>query len=602
MISDEEESRIRFVASDLLRQSEVFFACENGTEQVRKTLQILAVFFSNTVEGIVITDPLGTIKMVNPAFTFITGYGAEEVIGRNPRILKSDRHSSEFYKKLWDSLLNDGKWEGEIWNRRKNGEVYPEWLSCFAVYDEKEEVTDYIALFNDLSEVKFKDAQIGLRSKFDQLTGLSDRIVFFHRLEGELERRKHEGKRMALFVLDINRFKNINDSLGYFVGDAVLQEVGKRLCSHLGGKEKLSRIGADDFHMFLSDVRSVEEIASRAEHILGLLNEPVDVEGHQLFLSVSLGIAVFPEDGSVSDTLLKKADMAMHKAKDFGISTYRFFTGELGELASSKLLMENALRSGLEKGEFYLVYQPKYSFRENRVSGMEALLRWKRPERIVSPEEFIALAEETGLIHPLGKWVFREACRQMAEWREAGVPFDEVAVNLSARQFHQQGLLSMIKASMDEFSIDPSFVGVEITESGIMEGLVNSVSILSDLKDLGVTVYVDDFGTGYSSLNYLKRLPIDVLKIDKSFVDGVLTDKNDAAITMAVIGLGRSLGMSVVAEGVETKEQLGFLRRNGCDGIQGYLLSKPLSPAEFALFRKKEMPLCFQEISGYNQS
>lgn len=562
------------------------FGCGEGTERVRRALQIISTVFSSAVEGIVVTDPTGIIRMVNPAFSSITGYCPEEAVGRNPRILKSDRHPPEFYENFWKTLINEGKWEGEIWNRRKSGEVYPEWLCCSAVHDENGAVTDYIAVFNDLSEVHFKDAQIELRSNFDQLTGLASRAVFYSRLEGELERQDRDGRRLALLVLDINRFKNINDSLGHFIGDGVLQQVGARLSRHLGGRDRASRIGGDDFHILIPEARSVEEIASRAEKVLSLLNEPVEAGENHLFLSASLGIAVFPDDGRTVEILLQKADMAMHKAKELGISNYRFFTGELGEQASSRLMLENALRAGLERGEFRLVYQPKYDLRGDRVSGMEALLRWHAPERVIPPWEFIPLAEETGLILPLGEWVFREVCRQVSQWASEGHPPQEVAVNLSARQLHQGGLAAFMKTAMDEYAVDPSRIGIEITESGIMEDLVDSVSVLSGIKDLGMTVYVDDFGTGYSSLNYLKRLPIDVLKIDKSFVDGVLTDRNDAAITRAVIGLGRSLGMSVLAEGVETREQLDFLRQNGCDGIQGYLLSPPLPPEDTLRFRK----------------
>lgn len=582
----EKEGAVSLQGDDFACRFGELFGCGEGTERRRRALQIISTVFSSTVEGIVVTDPTGIIRMVNPAFSSITGYDAEEAVGRNPRILKSDRHPPEFYEDFWKTLVSEGKWEGEIWNRRKSGEVYPEWLCCTAVHDENGAVTDYIAVFNDLSEVHFKDAQIELRSNVDQLTGLASRTVFYSRLEGELERQGRDGRRLALLVLDINRFKNINDSLGHFAGDGVLQQVGARLSRHLGGRDRASRIGGDDFHILVPDARSVEEIASRAEKILSLLNDPVDAAGNSLFLSASLGIAVFPDDGRTAETLLKKADMAMHKAKEFGISNYRFFTDELGEQASSRLLLENSLRMGLERDEFRLVYQPKYDLREDRVSGMEALLRRHAPDRVIPPGEFIPLAEETGLILPLGEWVFREVCRQVSQWTDEGYPPPEVAVNLSARQFHQDGLVSVLKAAMDEFSVAPSRIGIEITESGIMEDLVDSVAILSGIKDLGMTVYVDDFGTGYSSLNYLKRLPIDVLKIDKTFVDGVLADRNDAAITRAVIGLGRSLGMAVVAEGVETREQLDFLRQNGCDGIQGYLLSPPLPPGETLRFRK----------------
>ncbi|PKL02586.1 MAG: hypothetical protein CVV55_03675, partial [Synergistetes bacterium HGW-Synergistetes-2] len=314
----------------------------------------------------------------------------------------------------------------------------------------------------------------------------------------------------------------------------------------------------------------------------------------------SVGISVFPEDGRDGDDLLKRADIAMGKAKESGISSYRFFTEELGRRASLKLTLENALREGLERNEFHLHYQPKYCIRRGAFSGAEALLRWNSPEGPVPPSDFIPLAEETGLILSLGEEVFRKVCRQIAEWRSRGYSPGEIAVNLSARQFHQKGLLSKMKGILDEYDVAPSLLGIEITESGIMENLMDSIAVLSGMKDLGMTVYVDDFGTGYSSLNYLKRLPIDVLKIDKSFIDGVLEDPNDAAITRAVVGIARSLGLRVVAEGVETPEQLDFLRRNGCDEIQGYLLSRPLPPDAFEKFGESEIPLCFNGLSGYN--
>jgi len=571
--------------------------CEGApAEKVKRALQIISSVFSHAVEGIVVTDPEGTIKLVNPAFTVITGYEPEEAVGENPRILKSDRQPAEFYRKFWESLKTEGKWEGEIWNRRKNGEVYPEWLSCTAVYDENGNVTDYISVFNDLSEVRFKDAQIEMQSNYDQLTGLSSRSVFYGRVKDELSRLKQTGSRLAILVLDINRFKIINDSLGLPAGDAVLQEVGKRLAGHLGSREKISRIGGDDFHILLSDVKTVEEVASRAEKLIHILDEPVNAGGNRLFLSASLGAAIFPEDGNKAETLLKKADLAMHKAKEYGISSWRFYTEELSDMVSSRLTLENSLRRGLEKKEFSLVYQPKFSLAKRRLEGFEALLRWKTPERLVAPWEFIPVAEEIGLILPLGEWVFLEVCRQIAAWRDEGFLPGEVAVNLSARQLHHSDLLPMILKALDEYSVDASLVGVEITESGLMENIAGSVEILSGLKELGMKVYVDDFGTGYSSLNYLKRLPIDVLKIDKSFIDGVYVDRSDAAITRAIIGLGKALGMEIIAEGVESAEQLDFLLINGCDGVQGYLLSPPVSPTETLPFRKNEISPFFLNL------
>ena len=331
-------------------------------------------------------------------------------------------------------------------------------VALLLIHDERGR-TDYIAVFNDLSEVHFKDAQIELRSNFDQLTGLASRAVFYSRLEGELERQDRDGRRLALLVLDINRFKNINDSLGHFAGDGVLQQVGTRLSRHLGGRDRASRIGGDDFHILIPEARSVEEIASGAEKVLSLLNEPVEAGENRLFLSASLGIAVFPDDGRTVEILLQKADMAMHKAKELGISNYRFFTGELGEQASSRLMLENALRAGLERGEFRLVYQPKYDLRGDRVSGMEALLRWHAPERVIPPWEFIPLAEETGLILPLGEWVFREVCRQVSQWAS-----------------------TLDKICPGSF---PDRLRIIESREGIMEDLVDSVSVLSGIRTWG---------------------------------------------------------------------------------------------------------------------
>jgi diguanylate cyclase (GGDEF)-like protein/PAS domain S-box-containing protein len=566
------------------------FSCGEDSEEADRILQIVAAVFSGMVGGIVVTDPDGTIKMVNPAFTAITGYSADEAIGQNPRILRSDRQGPEFYEAFWNSLLTCGKWEGRIWNRRKSGEVYPEWLSCHAVRNFDGTTTDYVALFNDLSGVRFRGAGVELKYPFDQLTGLADRTTFYTALAGEIVRKSRMGRRLALAVLDINRFRNINDTLGHSAGDEVLRQVGTRLSDHLGGRDRASRIGGDDFHILLPDVDEIKDISAQANKILSLFDEPIVAGGSRFFISASIGVSVFPDDGASSETLLKKADMAMHKAKEEGLNSYRFFTDELGKLTSINLMLETDLRRGLERGEFHLLYQPRYNLRTGRTSGLEALIRWRSPKGLVSPVEFIPFAEETGLILPLGEWVICEACRQLAQWTREGTPPAEVAVNFSARQLHQEGLLDFLKDAAGRYSLPPSMLAAEITESGIMADMADSAKVLYGMRDMGMKVYVDDFGTGYSSLNYLKRLPIDGLKIDKSFVDGVLDDKNDAAITKAVIGLGQALGMTVTAEGVETPEQLDFLRQSGCDEIQGFLFSPPLPAGETLPFRTAENP------------
>ena len=567
-------------------------------DRIKRILQILTTVFSNTVEGIVVTDASGIIRRVNPAFTAITGYASDEVLGKNPRILKSDRHDDEFYRAFWEALITTGKWEGEIWNRRKSGEVYPEWMSVAAVYNEEGVVTDYISVFNDLSEVRFKNAKVELRADYDQLTGLSNRRGFYSRMKEELKRLNREERFLVIMVLNLNRFRNINNSLGHAAGDSVLQQVGARLAKYLGTVDRASRMGGDNFHIFLNDIRSVEEVGQRAAEILSLFNEPVEVSGNKILLSAGLGIAVFPDDGRKAETLIQKADMAMIKAKEVGISAFSFFTPELEERASSRLMVESSLRTALAREEFRLAYQPKFDLQRRRISGWEALIRWHSSKGVTPPAEFIPAAEETGLILPIGEWVFREVCRQIREWTAQGYPPPEVAVNLSARQFRQGGLLRAMEGAMKDFSISPRQIGVEVTESGLMENMDGSARILADFKDLGMKVYVDDFGTGYSSLNYLKRLPIDVLKIDKSFVDGVAFDGDDGSIARAVIALGHTLGLGVLAEGVETKEQLDFLEQNGCDEIQGYLFSHPLPPEEVLMFIKKNHDPLFKSKSG----
>ncbi len=544
-----------------------------------KELQLAASVFNNTVEGIVITDAQGAIKRVNNAFTAITGFSADEAVGRNPRILKSDRHSGEFYEDFWNTLLRRGKWEGEIWNRRKNGEVYPEWMTATAVYDANGAISEYVSVFNDLSEVKFAEAQLELRTNYDYLTGLPARSVFLDRLKQELADRDKPAPRIGVMVFDINRFKNINDTLGHLVGDQVLQAVAERVHVALGDGPTVTRVGGDDFFILVPGAESTERIAALADALVRNFDRPVLAGGKPLFISVAIGIAVCPEDGTHPDTLLTKADMAMSKAKEAGTGAYRFFTPELGERASMRLRIENALRGAIERREFVLHYQPLMALADGRISGMEALLRWNDPERgLVPPMEFIPVAEDSGLIVPIGDWVLSEALRQRAEWTRAGVPEFRVEINLSPRQFHSAGLLSRIREVMDATGVPPSAIGVEVTEQGIIGNVDNARTTLFGLRDMGVHILIDDFGTGYSSLARLKALPIDIIKIDQSFLVNIPEDRSNIAITRAIIQLAHSLGISALAEGVETHEQLNFLRTEGCDLIQGYLLGRPAPP------------------------
>jgi diguanylate cyclase (GGDEF)-like protein/PAS domain S-box-containing protein len=576
----------RGVRDDAGRLLRVIGTIRDVTEARRseKELQLAASVFNNTVEGIVITDAHGTIKRVNNAFTEITGFSADEAVGRNPRILKSDRHGGEFYEEFWNTLLRRGKWEGEIWNRRKDGEVYPEWMTVTAVYDTNGTISEYVSVFNDLSEVKFAEAQLELRTNYDYLTGLPARSVFLDRLKQELADRDKPAPRIGVMVFDINRFKNINDTLGHLVGDQVLQAVAERVRLALGDGPTVTRVGGDDFYILVPGAESTERIAALADALVRNFDRPVLAGGKSLFISAAIGIAVCPEDGTNPDTLLKKADMAMSKAKEIGTGAYRFFTPELGDRASMRLRIENALRGAIERREFVLHYQPLMALADGRISGMEALLRWNDPERgLVPPMEFIPVAEDSGLIVPIGDWVLSEALRQRAEWTRAGVPEFRVEINLSPRQFHSPGLLERIREVMDATGVPPSAIGVEVTEQGIIGNVDNAKTTLFGLHDMGVHILIDDFGTGYSSLARLKALPIDIIKIDKSFLVNIPGDRGNVAITRAIIQLAHSLGISVLAEGVETNGQLDFLRTEGCDLIQGYLLGRPASPDEAVL-------------------
>ena len=557
------------------------------TRRSEKELQLAASVFNNTVEGIVITDANGTIKRVNNAFTAITGFSANDAVGRNPRILKSDRHGVGFYEDFWNTLLRRGKWEGEIWNRRKDGEVYPEWMTVTAVYDKDGAVSEYVSVFNDLSEVKFAEAQLELRTNYDYLTGLPARSVFLDRLKQELSDRDKPAPRIGVMVFDINRFKNINDTLGHLVGDQVLQAVAERVRVALGDGPTVTRVGGDDFYILVPGAESTERIAALADALVRNFDRPVLAGGNPLFISAAIGIAVCPEDGTHPDTLLKKADMAMSKAKEIGTGAYRFFTPELGDRASMRLRLENSLRGAIERREFVLHYQPLMALADGRISGMEALLRWNDPERgLVPPMEFIPVAEDSGLIVPIGDWVLSEALRQRAEWTRAGVPAFRVEINLSPRQFHSSGLLARIREMMDATGVSPSAIGVEVTEQGIIGNGDNAKKTLFGLRDMGVHILIDDFGTGYSSLARLKALPIDIIKIDKSFLVNIPEDRSNVAITRAIIQLAHSLGISVLAEGVETHGQLDFLRTEGCDLIQGYLLGRPVPPDEAVLMAR----------------
>jgi diguanylate cyclase (GGDEF)-like protein/PAS domain S-box-containing protein len=547
--------------------------------------RLAAQVFDNSREAIVITDADNRIITVNQAFTKITGYPPAEVQGQNPRILASGEHGSDFYAAMWQSITANGHWQGEIWNRRKSGEIYPEWLSISSVRDIRGNLTHYIAIFADISELKAADERIRFLAQHDALTGLPNRILLQDRLLQAMAIAQRDSEKIAILFIDLDHFKTINDSLGHHVGDRLLQEVAARLSGCVRAIDTVSRQGGDEFVIVLAQIRNPADAAHVAQKILTSVALPYDIDGLELHITPSIGIAVYPDDGRDSESLIKNADAALYHAKENGRNNYQYFTESLNTRAFERLSLENSLRRALERGEFRLHYQPLIDLTSGAIVGVEALIRWQHPDfGLVMPDRFIMVAEDTGLIVPIGEWVIQEACRQNNAWQKAGLPPIRVSVNLSALQFKQRNLDEVIARILAESGVSPGLLELELTESAIMNGTESTVETLRNFKTMGLRLSIDDFGTGYSSLSYLKRFPIDKLKIDRSFVRDVSTDPDDAAIASAIIAMAHSLRLKVIAEGVETKEQLDFLLREGCDGAQGYYYSKPLPAAEMEQF------------------
>jgi len=536
--------------------------------------------FESTIEGIMITDTRGIIRVVNPAFTAITGYEANEVIGQTAKVLHSGRQDKQFYEDMWQSLLTTGYWQGEIWNRHKNGEVYPELMAITEIVDSSGKAVQYVALFNDITEQKKNEERIAYQAYHDALTGLPNRLLFHDRLDMALAHAKRNGRKLAVMFLDMDRFKNVNDSLGHSTGDLLLKRVAERLTQSIRKADTVARLGGDEFTVLLSQLAGVNSAAEVAEKILDVFKKPLDIDGHGLIITASIGISVFPDDARQAESLMKNADTAMYRAKDCGRNNYQFYSPAMNTRTLERLALENKLRFALERGEFLLHYQPQMDLYTGQIIGMEALLRWRTEEwGWVSPAEFIPLLEETGLILPVGKWVLQQACAQNRAWQAAGYPTMRIAVNLSARQFVQQDLVHSIADILEKTGLEPQHLELEITESIMMDAVSEKLKVLETLKQTGLQIAVDDFGTGYSSLSYLKRLSIDTIKIDQSFVQDMTEDPADVAIVETIIALAHNLKHKVIAEGVETNKQLMMLRKLKCNEIQGYLISRPM-PAE----------------------
>lgn len=550
--------------------------------QAEFEMRRLSSALAQTDDLVIITDRQGVIEYVNAAFERITGYRREEVLGSRPRMLRSAYHDDAFCDRLWSALESGRPFRDVFINRRKDGTLYYEETTITPLRDEHGRTVSYVSTGKDISERMQVQEQLRHLAHHDPLTGLPNRTLLEDRVEHALAAARRDDCAVAVLFFDLDRFKVVNDSLGHSVGDDLLRMAAERLGTVLRDCDTLARLGGDEFVLVVERLSRAADAAAVAQKLLSALAEPFMLQGFEVFATASIGISVFPEDGAGFADLLKHADVAMYRAKQAGGDSYQFYTEGMNGDSLARLDMRSRLRRALDRGEFVLHYQPRVNLETGAVTGAEALLRWNSPHAgLVSPERFIPVLEETGLINTVGAWVLRTACQQAVLWQAAGLPPLRVSVNLSARQFREHSLLRTVQAALVESGLEPRALELEITEGTLVENVERVVDTLRSLHRLGVSIAVDDFGTGYSSLSYLKRFPIDTLKIDRSFVEGVPADVDNVAIATAIIAMAGSLRLRVTAEGVETHEQLAFLHERRCAEGQGYLFSRPLPPAEF---------------------
>ena len=555
-------------------------------------LRIAATAFESQ-EGTFVTDADRVILRVNRAFSEITGYSANEAVGQTPNLLSSGRHDAAFYEAMAESIERHGTWQGEVWNRRKNGEVYPEWLMITAVKDDARQATHYVGIFSDITARKKAEEEINSLAFYDPLTGLPNRRLLLDRLKHVMATSSRSARHGALLFIDLDNFKNLNDTLGHDIGDLLLKQVAQRLSACVREGDTVARLGGDEFVVMLEDLSENAPDAANlteavGEKILAALNLPYQLDKYEHHSTPSIGVTLFADHRGVVDDLMKRADLAMYQAKAGGRNTLRFFDPEMQAVVTARVVLEAGLREAILQQQFHLCYQAQVDG-EGRLTGAEALLRWRHPQRgLISPIEFIPVAEETGLILSLGNWVLETACLQMVTWAaRPETAHLAVAVNVSARQLHHPDFVAQVLAVLDRTGANPRRLKLELTESLLIDDVEDIIAKMSALKARGIGFSLDDFGTGYSSLSYLKRLPLEQLKIDGSFVRDVLTDPNDAAIARTVVALAHSLGLSVIAEGVETEAQRDFLFSSGCHAYQGYFFSRPLSVDDFDEFARR---------------
>ena len=559
--------------------------------EAQQTLRLHAHIFENSDEGILITDADEVIVSVNRAFTRITGYEAEETLGKTPRILRSGLHGPSFYGEIWKRITTEGRWQGEISDRRKNGEIYPTWVSISALKDVTGKITHYFSIFSDITERKRAEERIHYLAYYDALTELPNRALFYKLVDQALAEARRNRQHGAILFIDLNRFKPINDTLGHGVGDRLLQQIGCRLRETLRTEDVVARLGGDEFVVALFDIAKRDHAGVVAQKLLASFDAPFVIDNHELKVGAAVGISVYPQDGFDTETLLRLADIAMYRAKKTGEDGYAFFSHDMNQRALDQLKTENSLRHAIERDELLLHYQPKVDIASGRIVGAEALVRWRHPEQgMVPPGDFIPVAEESGLIVQISAWVIDAAVRQARAWQDAGLAPIKVAVNLSARDFSPT-LPQRIGKVLAAHGLAPEWLELEITESMLMHSTERVIAMMDELARAGIALSLDDFGTGYSSLSYLKRFPIDTLKIDRSFVIHIPDDGNDCAIAGAIVGMAKQLGHKVIAEGVETSQQLAFLKSLGCDEFQGYLFSAPVPAEKFEAMLREDKRL-----------
>ena len=549
--------------------------------QDQEHLRQAAVVFDCTRERVLVSDRNGLIVHVNRALVEITGYTPQEVLGQSPSMFKSGRHGPAFYQDVFESLKNTGQWHGEIWNRRKSGEVYPQWQTIRSICDAKGQVSHYVAVFSDISAIKNSQTELMRLAHHDPLTDLPNRLLFTDRTEQALASAQRHKTGCALLMIDLDHFKIINDSLGHNVGDLLLKEVGERLLSVFGKGFTVARLGGDEFAVLIENCSQVAQAAALAQQILEVMKGAFLVDQHQLFISASVGISLFPNDALNAEQLLRNADSALFKAKSSGREGYAMYTEELTAHAQYRVEVASDLRRALEQHELRVFYQPVHDLSTSRLIGVEALVRWQHPQRgLVAPGEFIPIAERTGLIAEIDAWVLEQSCWQMRQWQAAGIELSFVAVNISSRLFARPELYQLVSTVLADTGLDPALLELEVTESAVMDNSEVALEQMHHLRELGLRLAIDDFGTGFSSLLRLKRMPVQKLKIDQGFVAGLPGDDDDVAIVRAVIALAQSMGMQVHAEGIEHIEQAQFLLNYNCDLGQGYWFGRPMPASE----------------------